>query len=66
MECILCNKLCTEKAETAFNITLSNHRKHIKNTNTILACKNLQNQEKNFNKHAMFIIKDNLTNRKHG
>ena len=69
LECILCKMQYVAKAETEFNLRLSNHRKdktkESKKTqrhkeNSILAC-NFQMQENNFNKHAKFIIIDKLT-----
>ena len=62
MECTLCNKQYAGKAETAFNIRLSNHRKDTKNPNTILACTHFQQQGLNFDSHAKFIIIDKLVN----
>ena len=62
MECILCKRLCVEKAETTFNIRLNNHRKDTKKPNSILACKHFQENGHNFNKHAKFIIIDKLVN----
>ena len=50
------------KAETAFNLRLNNHRKDTKKSNSILACKHLQEQGHNFNKHAKFIIIDKMIN----
>ena len=43
------------KAETAFNLRLSNHRKETKKPDSILACKHFQQQGHNFYKHAKFI-----------
>ena len=72
LECILCKMQYVAKAETEFNLRLSNHRKdktkESKKTqrhkeNSILACKHFQMQENNFNKHAKFIIIDKLVNR---
>ena len=65
MECILCKMQYVGKAETAFNLRLNNHRKDTKKPNSILACKHFQEKGHNFNKHAKFIIIDNLVN-KHG
>ena len=48
------------KAEKAFNLRLSNHRKETKKPNSILACKDFQEQGHNFNKHPKFIISDKL------
>ena len=62
MECTLCNKKYIGNAETAFNVRLNNHRKDTKNPNTILACSNFQQQDRNFNSHAKFIVIDKLVN----
>ena len=62
MECILCKMQYVRKAEAAFNLRLNNHRKDTKKPNSILACKNFQEKEHNFNKHAKFIIIDKLVN----
>ena len=53
------------EAETAFNLRLNNYRKDTKKPNSILACKNFQEQGHNFNKHAKFIIIDKMI-RLHG
>ena len=58
MECILCNKQYVGKAETSFNIRLNNYRKDVKKTNAIMACKHLQQESHNFDKHAKFTIID--------
>ena len=39
MECTMCNEQYVEKAETAFNIRLSNHRTGVKDSNALIACK---------------------------
>ena len=62
MECILCKIQYVRKVETAFNIRLNNHRKDTKKSDSILACKHLQQQGHNFNKHAKFILIDKLIN----
>ena len=41
---------------------INNHSKYTKKPNSILACKNFQEQGPNFNKHAKFIIIDKLVN----
>ena len=61
MECILCNKQCVGKAETHFNIRLNNLQKDGKKVDTIMACKHFQQESRNFNKHAVFTIIDQLT-----
>ena len=45
------------KSETEFNLGLKNHRKDTKKPNSIISCKNFQEQGHNFNKHAKFIDK---------
>ena len=62
MECTLCNKQYVDKAETALNIRLNNHRKDTKDPNAILACRHFQQQGHNFNSHAKFIIIGKLVN----
>ena len=62
MECILCKMQYVRKAETALNLRLNNHRKDIKKSNSILACKHFQKKGHNSNKHAKFIIIDKLVN----
>ena len=62
MECILCKMQYVRKAETALNLRSNNHRKDIKKSNCILACKHFQEKRHNFNKHAKFIIIDKLVN----
>ena len=44
------------KTESAFNIRLNNHRKDTKNSNAILACRHFNQQGRNFNSHAKFIV----------
>ena len=39
LECYICNIQYISKSETPFNIRLNNHRKNVKNPNTILASK---------------------------
>ena len=60
---ILCKIQYVGEAETTFNIRLNNHRKGTKKPNSILACKQFQQQGHNFNKHAKFITIDKLVNR---
>ena len=62
MECILCKMQYVGKAETTFNLRLNNYRKDTKKPKSILACKTFQEQGHNLNKHAKFIIIDNLVN----
>ena len=53
-----------QERETAFNVRLNNHRNDVRNPhpNTILACKHFPEKNHNFNKHAKFIIIEELTN----
>ena len=62
MEYVSCKMQYVEKAETAFNLRLNNHRKDIKKPNSIVACKHFQEQGHNFNKHAKSIIINKLVN----
>ena len=62
MECILCNKQYVGKAETKFDKRLNNYRKDVKKVDAILTCKHFQQESHIFNKHAKFIIIDQLTN----
>ena len=62
MECILCNKQYVGKATTAFNIRLNNHRKDTKSLNSILACRNFEQQGHNFNNNVKFVVTDKLVN----
>ena len=60
--CTLCNGQYVGKAEMAFNIRLNNHRKDTKNLNTILVCRNFQQQGHNFNSPAKYIVIEKLVN----
>ena len=60
IKCILWKTKKVEKAGTAFNLRLNNHRKGTKKPDSILACKYFQQQGYNFNKNAKFIIIDKL------
>ena len=53
------------KIENASNLRLHNHRKSVKNPNTIFACKYFQNLERKFDKHRKFIITEKLAIRKY-
>ena len=66
MENTLCKKLYVEKAETAFNVPLNNHKNDLKypHPKAVLACKHFREDNRNCNKHAKFIIIDKLTNAK--
>ena len=50
------------KGETAFKIRLDNHRKVTKDPNTILPYRHFQQQGRNCNNHAKFIIINELVN----
>ena len=56
MESILCNKYYVEKAETRFNIRLTDHQKYVKKVDATMVCKHSQQESHNFNKHAKFTI----------
>ena len=62
MECELCNIQYVGKAETAFNIRLNNHRKDVKDPKAIPADKHFNQTGHNFNKHAKFILIEQLQN----
>ena len=62
MEWTLYTKQYVAKADTVFNLRLSNHRKDTKDPNAILACRHFQQQGHSFRSHAKFIIIDNLVN----
>ena len=62
MECTLCNKPYVGKADTTFNIRLSNNIKDTKDPNLILAGRHFQQQGHNFNNHSKFIIIDKPVN----
>ena len=51
MQCELCKKQYIEKAETAFNIRLNDHRKDVKDTYATLMCKHFQEPGQKFRKH---------------
>ena len=53
---VMCKIQYVEKSETRFNIRLKNHRKDIKNPNTIEACENFNSHKHTFSKHRKFII----------
>ena len=61
LECILCKIQYVGKSETAFNIRLNNHRKHIKKPNSIEACKHFNNKH-TISKHGKFTIIEQLRN----
>ena len=60
LECELCKIQYVGKAETAFNRTLNNHRKGVKDPKSIPVCKQFNQAGLNFNLHAKFIIIEQL------
>ena len=59
MECIKCKIQYIGKSQTEFNIRLNNHRKDVKATNAIPACKHF-NQNHSFNNDAKFTLIEKL------
>ena len=57
----MCKIQYVGKSET-LNIRLNNHRKDIKKTNAIEACKHFNNNEHSFSEHGKFIIIEQLRN----
>ena len=55
LEYYICNIQYIGKSET-FNIRLNNHRKDVKNSNAILACKHFNRHDHDFNDHGKYII----------
>ena len=55
LECLLCKVQYIRKSETPFHIRLNNHRKDIKNPNTIEACQDFNNWNKAFQMHEKSI-----------
>ena len=62
LECTICNIQYIGKSETQFNIRLNNHRKDVKNPNSIPVCKHFNEPGHNFSTHAKFIIIEQLRN----
>ena len=56
IECILC------KVQTSFDIRLNDHLKNVKNDDTIMPCKDFEQESHNFHKYLKFIIINQLTN----
>ena len=54
LECIMSKIQYVGKSETSFNIRVNNHRKDIKNPNTVEACKHFNNNGHTFSKHGKF------------
>ena len=61
MGCILCNKQYVGKAETSFNIRLTNHQKDVEKSKQLMASKHFQHTH-NSNKNKKFTITDLLMN----
>ena len=55
-ECALCKIQYVEKAETAFNIRLNNHRKDINNPKSIPAAFHFRKPGHLFNLHVKFTL----------
>ena len=62
MECALCKIQYVAKAETAFNIRLSNHRKDKNNPKSIPANLHFRKPGHSFNLHAKFTLIEQLSN----
>ena len=64
MECALCKAQYVGKAETAFNIRLSNHRKDVNNSKSICKSADLHFRKPghSFNLHAKFTLIEQLSN----
>ena len=60
MECVLCNKQCTSKSETIFNLRLNNHWKDVNKRNSLQADQHFWLPGHNFNKHAKFTLIEQL------
>ena len=54
LECYIYNIQYVDKSETPFNIMLNNHRKDVKNHNTIPACKHFNKHDHDFNNHGNY------------
>ena len=60
LECKLHKVQYVGKSETAFNIRLNNHRKDVKNPNSIPASKHFDSQEHIYERDAKFILLEQL------
>ena len=60
--CYICNIQYVGKSETPFNIRLNNHRKDVKNPNSIPVCKHFNSRDHDFNNHGKIIIIEQLRN----
>ena len=56
MECTKCKIQYVGKAESEFNIRLSNHRKDVWKPDAIPASRHFSGKNHNFNTHAKFIL----------
>ena len=62
LECLLCKIQFIGKLGTPFHIRLNNHRKDIRDPQTIEACKHFNNCNHVFHKHGKFILTEQLSN----
>ena len=60
LECTQCKIQCVGKAETEFNIRLNNHRKDVWKPDAIPASHHFSGKKHNFNKHAKFILTEQI------
>ena len=61
LECNICNIQYVGKSETTFNIRLNNHRKDVKDPNTLPADKHFTLPGHDFNKNVKFTLIEKLT-----
>ena len=57
---MFCNKQYTGKSETAFNLSLNNHRKDVNKQKLLQADQNFWLSGHNFNKHSKFTLIEQL------
>ena len=57
---MFCNKQCTGKSETAFNLSLNNHREDVNKQKSLQADQHFLLSGHNFNKHAKFTLIEQL------
>ena len=62
MECALCKVQYVGKAETAFNIRLSNHSRDVSNPKSIPANLHFRKPRPSFNLHAKFKLIEQISN----
>ena len=65
MECELCKVKYVEKAETASNITLNNHRKDVNNPKSIPADLHFRKPGHSLHLHAKYALIEQLSNNNH-